>query len=95
MNDKDRIRVVTMIAIAWEQAGVAVRCEICDQSDWGLIAGADTDGAAITLSRGPIVDHTASFLVYGVHCKNCGNVRIMAKSRIEELASVGRGQDAA
>ncbi len=95
MRDRDRIRVVTMIALAWEQTGVTVNCELCNQSDWALVAGPETDGAAIPLRRGVEVDHTACFLVYAVHCKNCGNVRVMTKSRIEELASVGEQKGAA
>jgi hypothetical protein len=83
-----RIEIVRMIGAAWEAAGVSVDCEICKQSDWLLVAGEDTDGAAISLRRGDQVDHANCFLIYSLQCKNCGNVRMMSKSRIEELAGV-------
>ena len=86
MRELDRIAIVSKIGVAWEQAGVSVNCELCHQTDWSLVAGAETDGAALPLRKGLQVDHGQCFLVYAVQCKNCGNVRVMSKSRIEELS---------
>ncbi len=86
MTAMNRIGIVRMIGAAWEQAGVAVDCEVCAQPDWVLVAGENTDGAALPLRNGEVVDHTECFLVYTMACKNCGNIRMMAKARIEELA---------
>ena len=90
MRDIDRLQIVSMIGRAWEQAGVSVKCEVCAQQDWALVTGQNTDGAALPLRGGDVVDHAQCFLVYAMTCKNCGNVRMMAKTRIEELAGVER-----
>ena len=88
MTAMNRIGIVRMIGAAWEQAGVSVDCEVCAQPDWVLVAGENTDGAALPLRNGEVVDHAECFLVYTMACKNCGNIRMMAKSRIEELAGL-------
>jgi len=90
MRDIDRIQIVSMIGNAWEQAGVSVKCEACGQPDWSLVTGDGADGSALPLRRGDVVDLAQCFLVFTMACKNCGNVRMMSKTRIEELAGVDK-----
>jgi len=83
----ERVKVVKLIARAWENAGVAVECELCGERDWSLVATDDADGVALPLRDSGEVNLQKNFLVYAVDCRTCGNVRLMSKIRVEEVAS--------
>ena len=85
-HQERRVRAVTAIVKAWETAGVSVECELCQQPDWSLVAADGADGIALPFSHAAKVDLTTCFLVYAVECKNCGNIRTISRSRVEELA---------
>lgn len=86
-RQEKRIDVVRRIVKAWERAGVSVNCELCHHPDWTLIATGDCDGLSIPLRASSSIEMAQFFLVYGVECKKCGNMRLMTKARVEELAS--------
>ena len=65
---------------------VAIDCELCGHVDWGYVGTDAADGLALPLRRATSVDLGTAFLTYAVSCKSCGNVRLMSKNRVEELA---------
>ncbi len=86
-RQEKRVEVVKLIVKAWERAGVSVNCELCHHPDWTLIATGDCDGLGVPLRASSSIDMAQFFLVYAVECKKCGNMRLMTKARVEELAS--------
>lgn len=86
-RQEKRIEVVKVIVKAWERAGVSVNCELCHHPDWTVIATGDCDGLGVPLRASSTIDMAQFFLVYAVECKKCGNMRLMTKARVEELAS--------
>lgn len=84
-----RVRIVKLIGKAWEAAQVSVSCELCSEPHWSLVATDSADGLAIPLRRDGEVNLETNYLTYAVECRNCGNVRVMSKVRIEELAGNG------
>jgi hypothetical protein len=83
---RSRVATAQWIAKAWEAAGVSVNCELCGGSDWALIGTDDADGLALPLRRDIEPDLWRCVLSYAVECKDCGNLRLMSKARIDGLA---------
>ncbi|MCG8689856.1 MAG: hypothetical protein MI806_01470 [Minwuiales bacterium] len=86
-RQENRVEVVKRIVAAWERAGVAIDCELCGHPDWSLVSTDDCDGIGFPLRRAEVVDASRFFLAYAVECKKCGNLRMMTKARVEELAA--------
>ncbi len=83
---RSRVATARWIAKGWEAAGVSVACELCGGSDWALIGTDDADGVALPLRRDNAPDLWRCFLAYALECKDCGNMRLMSKARIDQLA---------
>lgn len=84
---RSRVETARWIAKGWEAAGISVACELCGGSDWALIGTDDADGVALPLRRDNAPDLWRCVLAYALECKDCGNMRIMSKARIDLLAS--------
>ena len=87
MRQEERVAIVRQIVNAWEKTNVPVTCELCQHPDWTLIATEDADGVGLPLWHAGKMTLGKFFMAYGVQCKKCGNVRLMAKLRVEELAA--------
>ena len=83
---RSRVETARWIAKGWEAAGISVACELCGGSDWALIGTDDADGIALPLRRDNEPDLWRCVLAYALECKDCGNMRIMSKARIDMLA---------
>ncbi len=83
---RSRVTTAQWIGKGWEAAGVSVTCELCGGSDWALIGTDDADGIALPLRQGNEPDLWRCVLAYAVECKDCGNMRLMSKARIDRLA---------
>jgi len=83
---RSRVETARWIAKGWEAAGISVACELCGGSDWALIGTDDADGIALPLRRDNAPDLWRCVLAYALECKDCGNMRIMSKARIDLLA---------
>ena len=83
---RSRVETAKWIAKGWEAAGISVACELCGSSDWALIGTDDADGIALPLRRDSAPDLWRCVLAYALECKDCGNMRIMSKARIDMLA---------
>lgn len=83
---RSRVTTAQWIGKGWEAAGVSVTCELCGGSDWALIGTDDADGIALPLRRDSEPDLWRCVLAYAVECKDCGNMRVMSKARIDQLA---------
>lgn len=84
---RSRVETAKWIAKGWEAAGISVACELCGGSDWALIGTDDADGVALPLRRDNAPDLWRCVLAYALECKDCGNMRIMSKARIDQLAN--------
>lgn len=84
---RSRVATARWIAKGWEAGGVSVACELCGGSDWALIGTDDADGVALPLRRGNEPDLWRCVLAYALECKDCGNLRLMSKARLDRLAS--------
>ncbi len=89
-SDERRVEVVKRIGNAWEMAGVSINCELCSHHHWALVATGEAEGLGMPFRHDDEVDLANCFLTYAVQCKNCGNVRVMSKARVEELAYGGK-----
>ncbi|MEM7224212.1 MAG: hypothetical protein AAF495_14615 [Pseudomonadota bacterium] len=87
MGQQERIDTARRIAIAWEKTGIPVTCDLCGHRDWGLVATNGADGVGFPLWQSSTIYTGEIYLTYAVECKKCGNVRMMSKARVEELAS--------
>ncbi len=83
---RSRVATAQWIAKGWEAAGVSVGCELCGGSDWALIGTDDADGIALPLRRDNEPDLWRCVLAYALECKDCGNLRLMSKARLDRLA---------
>ena len=83
---RSRVATARWIAKGWEAGGVSVTCELCGGSDWALIGTDDADAIALPLCRDSEPDLWRCVLAYAVECKDCGNMRVMSKARIDRLA---------
>jgi hypothetical protein len=86
LGTRSRVETARWIAKGWEAAGISVTCELCGGSDWALIGTDDADGSALPLRRDNAPDLWRCVLAYALECKDCGNMRIMSKARIDLLA---------
>ncbi len=84
---RSRVATARWIAKGWEAAGVSVVCELCGGSDWALIGTDDADGIALPLRRDNEPDLWRCVLAYALECKDCGNMRLMSKARLDQLAA--------
>ena len=84
---RSRVATARWIAKGWEAGGVSVACELCGGSDWALIGTDDADGVALPLRRDNEPDLWRCVLAYALECKDCGNLRLMSKARLDRLAS--------
>jgi hypothetical protein len=84
---RSRVATARWIAKGWEAAGASVACELCGGSDWALIGTDDADGVALPLRRDNEPDLWRCVLAYALECKDCGNLRLMSKARLDRLAS--------
>ncbi len=83
---RSRVATAKWIAKGWEAAGVSVGCELCGGSDWALIGTDDADGIALPLRRDHEPDLWRCVLAYALECKDCGNIRLMSKARLDWIA---------
>lgn len=83
---RSRVATAQWIAKGWEAAGVSVGCELCGGLDWALIGTDDADGVALPLRRDNEPDLWRCVLAYALECKDCGNLRLMSKARLDRLA---------
>lgn len=65
---------------------MSVNCELCGSADWALIGTDDADGIALPLRRDNEPDLWRCVLAYALECKDCGNMRLMSKARLDQLA---------
>ena len=86
-DTRARVATAKWIAKGWEAAGVSVTCELCGGSYWALIGTDDADGVALPLRRDTAPDLWRCVLAYAVECKDCGNMRLMSKARLDMLAA--------
>ena len=84
---RSRVATARWIAKGWEAGGVSVACELCGGSDWALIGTDGADGVALPLRRENEPDLWRCVLAYALECKDCGNLRLMSKARLDRLAS--------
>ena len=87
VSQQDRVEIVKRVVKAWEAAGVDVGCELCGQPDWVLVSTDQSDGVALPVRLDAAVELGQCYLAYALQCKRCGNIRMMGKQRVEELAA--------
>ncbi len=84
---RSRVETARWIAKGWEAAGVSTTCELCGGQDWALVGTDGADGIGLPLRQGNEPDLWRCVLAYAVECKDCGNLRVMSKARLDQLAA--------
>lgn len=71
----------------WDASGVRRECELCGNPAWSVVYWKGYDGAALTLRRGREVSVPGhQYMVHGMECQKCGNVRLISRGAVDRLA---------